>query len=260
MLWRHNLQSQSLAKPLIQGSSVYHVSGRNTLYAFHKDSGRSLWVKTHAPRSPMTVRGQSSPVYEKGLLYLGFSDGGFSAINAQTGREVWSKTLGDDKRFNDVDGEVVITPSCLLISSYANSLYCLDKKSGAIRWRYDKGGLSEVTLSEGKILYPTVAHGIHILEESSGKPIGQPLAVKGMATKIQKLDPYILYGESKGALVVRHKKSLAKVAEFAPGMGIDAPPQVEPKTKQIYIMSNDANLYRLDLTSKTAQSFLWSEP
>ena len=31
----------------------------------------------------MTVRGQTSPVYDRGVLYVGFSDGYFSAIQAK---------------------------------------------------------------------------------------------------------------------------------------------------------------------------------
>ncbi|MEM7645406.1 MAG: PQQ-binding-like beta-propeller repeat protein, partial [Pseudomonadota bacterium] len=81
-LWKFMLNSESLTHPLVAGEAVYHVTGNNTLYAFNKKSGETLWVKTNAAKSNMTVRGQTAPVLENGILYLGFSDGSFSAINA----------------------------------------------------------------------------------------------------------------------------------------------------------------------------------
>lgn len=259
ILWSFKLHSESLTRPLVQGAFVYHVTGNNTLYSFDKNTGQSLWVKTNAAKSNMTVRGQTAPIYEKGILYLGFSDGVFAAINAQNGRELWSKRIGDDKKFNDVDARAVISTSCILVASYANSLYCLNKNSGGIRWRHDVGGYNAVYLDTDKVYYPTVNNEIHLLDEASGKLIKKVVKIKGLSTEITGLGSYIVYGESEGRLIVRHKNSLDKVLEFSPGLGIFARPTVDEKTRQIYFVSNDANLYRLDLKKRKENPFLWAE-
>ncbi len=257
-LWTYKTNSESLTHPVVEGSTVYHVTGNNTLYAFNKDSGESLWVKTNSAKSNMTVRGQSAPVYENGVLYLGFSDGSFAAINAQNGRELWSKRIGDDKKFNDVDASAVMTPSCILVSSFANSLYCLNKSNGSIEWRHDVGGYMPVSVDENFIYYPTVNNEIHLLDLGSGKMIRKVVNVRGLPTEVTVFNDYMIYGETEGALVIRDKTNLQKVAEFHPGLGVYAKPGLDSKTNQVYIVTNDANIFRLDLREKPENPFLWS--
>ena len=257
-IWTFKLNSESLTRPVIQGRYVYHVTGNNTLYAFDKATGETLWVKTNSAKANMTVRGQTAPVYEKGILYLGFSDGVFAAINAQNGRELWSKRIGDDKKFNDVDATAVISNKCLLVSSFANSLYCLDKTSGTIRWRHDVGGFNSVYLDNDKVYYSNVNSEIDVLDAESGKLLKKIVSLKGVATEIAGLGPYIVYGESEGALVVRDKATLNKVTSFSPGLGLFAKPMIDPEKNQIYFVSNDANLYRVDLKTRKDNVFPWS--
>lgn len=258
-IWKFQLNSESLTKPLVEGRFVFHITGNNTLYAFDKVSGETLWVKTNSAKSNMTVRGQTAPVYESGVLYLGFSDGTFAAINAQNGRELWNKRIGDDKKFNDVDSTVVITSNCLLVSSFANSLYCLEKASGNIRWRHDVGGFNSVYVDGSQVYYPTVNSEIDLLDLESGKLLKKIVNIRGLSTEISGLGPYIVYGESKGALVIRDKATLNKVTSFEPGLGVFARPKIDADNNQIYFISNDANLYRLDLKYQRDNAFAWSK-
>lgn len=258
ILWNFKLNSESLSQPLVQGSKVYHVTGNNTLYAFDKKTGESLWIKTNSAKSNMAVRGQTSPVYEKGVLYLGFSDGTFVAVNAQNGRELWSKRLGDDKKFTDVDSTAILTPTCLLVSSYANALYCLNRSSGSIVWRHDFGGYNSVLAIKDKVYFPTLNGEIHLLDGASGKLLRKIVKVKGMPTGLSEYKNYVIYGESEGNLIVRKQDSLEKVTEFSPGLGMYAQPTVDAENGQVFILSNDSNLYRLDLTEAHDNPFPWS--
>lgn len=259
VLWKYRLNSESLTYPLVQGEFVYHVTGNNTLYSFNKKTGESIWVKTNAAKSNMTVRGQTSPIYENGRLYLGFSDGSFVSINALNGRELWSKRIGDDKKFNDVDATAVIAENCVLVASYANALYCLDKNNGNIQWRHDVGGYNSVLLDKDRIYYPTATQEIHILEASSGKFLKKIVGLKGLATELSSFGEYIVYGESNGALVIRQKNSLKIVKQFSPGLGLFARPTVDENKSEIYIMSNQANIFRLDIKQQPDNPFQWSQ-
>ncbi len=257
-LWKAAINSESLTAPLVHDSFVYHVAGNNTLYAFDKMSGASLWVKTNSAKANMTVRGQTAPVYEKGILYLGFSDGIFAAFNAQNGRELWSKRIGDDKKFNDVDATAVLTSSCILVSSYANALYCLDKNSGSVLWRHDVGGHKAVLVSDNKIYYSTINKELHVLDADSGKLLRKVIDVKGLATSATTLENFVIYGESAGELVIRNKTDMAKVTSFNPGLGLLSRPTVDAENKAIYFVSGDANLYRFDLRETLDNPFAWS--
>lgn len=258
IFWKFLLNSESLTRPLIHDSRVFHITANNTLYSFDKLGGRSLWVKTNGAKANMSVRGQAAPVYESGILYLGFSDGYFSAINAKNGRKLWSRQIGDDKRFNDVDTRVVFSSSCLLVSSFANALYCLGRKSGEILWKHDRGGYNSIYLSDKKIYHPTVDGEIHVLDSDSGKLLKKIENLKGLSTEIVGFNNFIVYGESQGALVVREQNSLKEVDRFYSGCGLFARPTVDKEKQEVYFISNDANLFRLDLGRKIKNPFMWS--
>ncbi|MCB0379295.1 MAG: PQQ-binding-like beta-propeller repeat protein [Bdellovibrionales bacterium] len=257
ILWSYPIHSESLARPAVVGGKVYHVAANNTLYAFDAQTGRSLWIQSESAKPSMTVRGQTAPVVDEGKLYLGFSDGNFSAFNAETGRTLWSKRIGDDKKFNDVDSTPVITANCILVSSYANALYCLNKASGSIQWRHDVGGFHPVTVENDKIYYPTVAGEIHILDASSGKLLKKIVNIDGLATAVAIDGDKIIYGESEGGLKVRDINNLNVLTSFAPGKGLQATPTIDKSSGEIYFISNDANLFKLKLQEKD-RSFPWS--
>ncbi len=257
--WKKNLNSESLTRPLVVGPYVYHVAGNSTLYVFNKDNGEAVWVKTNAAKANMTVRGQTTPVLENGILYVGWSDGTFTALNAQNGREIWSKRIGDDKKFNDVDATPVLTANCILVSSFANALFCLDKTNGSIRWRHDFGGYQSVFVSEDKVYYSTLNGEIHILDSASGKLLKKITNIRGMASQLQSVGPYLVYGESQGALVVRNRDNLKKVFQFNPGRGVFAAPTLDTRLNQIYISSRERILYRFDIRNSASNPFPWSQ-
>ena len=258
VVWTHPLNSESLAQPLVQGNLVFHITSNNIVYSFNKNTGQSMWIdSTNSVKSVMTVRGQTSPAYSKGILYVGFSDGNFAAYNAQTGRKIWNKRIGDDKKFNDVDATAKVTDKCVLISSYANSLYCLDKNSGSILWRHDEGAFNSVLVSDGKIFYPTGNGEIHILDGDSGKLLKKIIDLKGLSTEIVDFKDWIVYGESSGAIVLKNKKTLQTDQIFFSGRGLVARPVVDSKANEIYFLSNEANLFKLKLAQEK-KVFPWS--
>ena len=258
VIWSYPVNSESLTPPLIRGSYVYHVTSNNTLYAFDADSGRSLWIKTRGLKAVMTVRGQTAPVFHNGVIYVGFSDGFFSALNAENGRQLWSKRIGDDKKFNDVDASARITDQCVLVASYANALYCLDRSSGNIKWRHDTGGFQPVLADGARIFYPTGTGEIHVLDGPSGKLLKQIPLRGGFATEIIAFNNFLIYGETQGSLVVLDKSNLTEYARFSPGRGIFARPTIDPSNNEIFVLSNEANLYKIKLQAKVPSPFPWS--
>lgn len=258
ILWTYPLNSESLTQPLVEGNSVFHITGNNTLYAFNKDTGQSLWVKTNSIKSTMTLRGQTAPIYDQGIVYIGFSDGNFAAFNSQNGRELWSKRLGDDKKFTDVDATAYITNHCVLVASYANSLYCLNKKSGDILWRHDVGAFNSAVVDNNKIYYPTASGEIHILDAESGKLLKKIVDLKGLSTELLVMGDWLIYGESGGAIVLRDKNSLEVKDTFTPGRGLFARPTIDEKKKEIYFLSNEANIFKLKVGFKDSSNFPWN--
>lgn len=258
VIWKIALQSESLTQPIVNDQTVYHVTANNTLYALDKNTGQILWVKANAAKSNMSLRGQTTPLYHQGVLYLGFSDGMFSAINAENGRELWSKRLGDDKKFTDVDASPRIYDNCLLVASYANALFCLDKNTGHTHWRHDRGGYQAATVYGDKVYYPTADGTLDILDLSSGKLLKQIVKIQGLSTEVVVANDKLIYGETSGAVIVRDLSTLEKEDQYWTGRGVFARPTFDNKGQALYVVSNQGNLYRLDLISKPSNPFRWS--
>lgn len=92
-------------------------------------TGEQLW----SVKAEKAVLG--SPKIEKGVAYIGASDGVFRALNVNTGKVLWT--------FDEVKGFVTTLPTLagnkVLFGSWENGFYCLDKKSGELLWEWNNG-------------------------------------------------------------------------------------------------------------------------
>jgi len=168
-LWKQPISSEALASPTVQGGYVFFLAGNNSLFSFDKNTGRPVWVKTRPLKATMTLRGVTQPTYSNGAIFVGYSDGWFAAFEASSGRQLWNQRIGDGRKFNDVDASARVAGSCLLTSSFANALYCLNPKDGRTVWKHDHGAFQPVTVFENKVYLPTREGEIHILDLASGK-------------------------------------------------------------------------------------------
>lgn len=248
--WKQDLKSESNGEPLIQGNYIYHMTSNNTLYSFEADSGRILWVKTQSQKSDFSLRGSSRPVFHNGKIFVGFSDGTFRCLDAISGNESWVTRLGDDKKFTDVDAAPVITDDCLLISSFANSLFCIDTNKGSVKWSVPEGGIQKVTIGEQGLYYPTVNNNILVLDAKSGKIIKKISTHKGLLGPVIELNNWLLFAQSDNGVVIYDLKSEKIVDEFKTGRGVISELAVDEKKREVYFISNDAILYKLNIVSK----------
>lgn len=248
--WNYPLNSESTAAPTVQGRYIFHMAMNGTLYALEKSSGRVLWVKTKTLKSSLTVRGTAQPLFADGKVYAGHADGVFTAYNAEDGAVLWERQLSDKNKFNDIDARPVVTAECVLVATYAESLYCLDKQTGATRWMVNEGGSARPIFVEGRDVFYAAENGVMIVDLASGKvkKNHKNKPGKGIPTGAIPYKSWILVGYSDGPLVLMDKETGEWVDTFYPGRGVSATPAFDPDTKEIYVVSNQANIYKLRLT------------
>jgi len=112
-------------------------------------------------------------IIENDVVYSGFrpfasqAGGGFVALDASTGQEIW-KTI--DK--NLTTGFYVLTPDTIFASAL-NFLYALDRQSGKLLWETEPMGISESTRIHYKNGYVYWCHnnGIFIYDAKDGKQV-----------------------------------------------------------------------------------------
>lgn len=259
--WSLPLQSESTTAPLVQGNFIFHLAMNGSLYALEKGSGRVLWVKTRPPRDPLTVRGATQPLFDDGRLYVGHSDGYFSAYQASTGGRIWEKRLADNKKFNDIDARPVITNKCILVSNYSDTLYCLNKGNGQPLWKLrESGGFQPLHMSGDKLLYSTL-DAVLMIDADSGKVLKRHKVDKhlGHPTTAIPYKDWLIVGYSEGPIVIMNSSNGKIQDRFFPGRGIMAPPTVDVKTGSVYFISQGSNLYKLNVeVAKGRREFQWA--
>lgn len=247
--WNYPLNSESTVAPTVQGKYVFHMAMNGTLYALEKDSGRVLWVKAKSLKSTLTVRGTAQPLFNDGKIYAGHSDGMFSAYNAADGAVIWEKQLSDKSKFNDIDARPLVAGDCVLVATYSESLFCLDKQNGDTRWVLSEGGSARPIFADDQSVYYTTDTAVMIVDLKSGK-VRKSHKVKadvGIPTGAIPYKSWVVVGFSEGPLALMDKESGEWVDTFYPGRGVSATPAFDATTGEVFLVSNQANVYKLKI-------------
>jgi len=149
LVWSYDLPPGNPASgPIEVGGTVYTATGYAVVRAFEAATGRLLW--TYDPKAPEVSGhklrqgwGSRGIAYWNGKVFIGTQDGRLIAIDAKTGRPVWTaETMGkDDQRFisgppRAFDGMVIIGHGGADEASIRGYATAYDAETGQQRWRF----------------------------------------------------------------------------------------------------------------------------
>ena len=155
--WRKSLGRCAASSPTIGKGVVYQAymhpveclqdqAGANGfLVAWDTDTGRERWRFASAPI-------ESSPLLKNGRLYVGTWDHNVYAIDADTGRKIWSFQADDQ-----VNTSAAYWKGRIFIASDGGTLYSLSARTGKLLW----SAQSQSKFGSREFWYatPTVAYG-----------------------------------------------------------------------------------------------------
>lgn len=148
-VWRHRVEGTIHGGPLIDGDRLYVATERSPagrVYALRLKDGRRLW--THRAGSvvaPLACDGDA--------VYAGSETGRVVRLDPESGRPVWQASLGGAVRAG-----VVLAPHGVLVATTRDTLYLLDRASGAVRRRLATPGsvLATPALGDGHVFLATM--------------------------------------------------------------------------------------------------------
>ena len=137
-----------------------YSNGRNTLFCVDAVSGEVLWKHQYpCEKKDDYFQGGSraTPAIFEGVLYLNSHKGHFYALDAESGKILWTKHLEDDFGGRRPDWGFSGSPLCVSgkvifeTGSEKGSLVALDAKNGNLVWRSgsDEAGYSSPMLRNG---------------------------------------------------------------------------------------------------------------
>lgn len=260
-LWKTHIKSEIVATPAFdaQEGRVYFVTTSNSILALEAESGRQVWSYTRQDPSSYSIRGGTTPVVHKNLIYVGFSEGSFVAFNKSNGTINWEIQLNKNKRFKDIDAGAVIENEKIYVSGYDDKLYILSTTNGDVLNKFEAGGYVPVTIDGSILYYPSTNGKVYALNKDSLKAVWEYEVPNGLPTEISLFNDNLVFGESLGDLILLDKKTGAVNTRFEPGRGIQSPVVVNEKRSEVYFISGEANLYSMGVTWKPKNLFSFAE-
>jgi outer membrane protein assembly factor BamB len=164
---------------------IFFETDANTIYALDLD-GHELWHRATGGDLPFDAMAgfqtvedwdywASSPLLEDGELFAGSGDGKIYALDAATGKEIWTfATQGRVRSSPASDGKTIYA------GSFDGRLYALDRKTGKLRWSFQTLGnkvfpqgsiQSSPTLAEGFVLFGARDYNLYALDAKTGREV-----------------------------------------------------------------------------------------
>lgn len=173
--WIFESESKIRSKALVKDNFVYFSSDDGYLYSIHFDTGKLNWKayigNDASPRNLPAKEGStydylcSSPVIEKGTIYIGSIDSCFYAINQSNGKIKWKYKTG-----NIIRSTPVVDAGVVYFGSWDNNMYAINVKNGSLEWKYDAGGSiqSSPVIIDNKVVFGSRSAFIFAVDKKSG--------------------------------------------------------------------------------------------
>lgn len=246
ILWQQKVSGDVLAKPLIVSNKVIVKTIDGNLYAFDAKLGKKIWVIAHGSPS-LILQASSSPVaIDNNTILAGFADGKLSAIELQTGRIIWERSLAyptgvsDVERLIDISADPIINGEEAYIASYQGYIAAISLKNGEFIWRKPASVYKNMVFLQNKLYFVDSKDVVWAISSKNGQVQWKQLALKARGlTEPTILNNKIVVGDKSGFLHVLSTKN----GNFLARIYNEQPINVAYAAKNsIYIMAANGQL------------------
>lgn len=135
------------ATPIVNDGVMYVTSAWSVLHALDAKTGRELWV--HDPGVDRAVGAKAccdvvnrGVAWKDGVLFLGVLDGRLEALDAKTGKLLWSVVTVDQSKPYTITGAPRVVKDMVLIGNGGAELgvrgyvSAYDVRDGSLKWRF----------------------------------------------------------------------------------------------------------------------------
>jgi outer membrane protein assembly factor BamB len=252
-IWYHSLDTPVLYAPVIDNGRVYLLASDGYLHVLNALSGTEEW------RVPVGGELSSNGLaIAHGLIYVALAGHSIAAMDANNGQERWSFDTGGLVR-----AAPLVVGRILLISSGANSLWCLDALTGAKYWVFH----SEDALAEfwptrttpavsGGLVYIALgaSNEFNALNLRTGRKVwemglGERMTGGPMVDEVLGLVYVVMWS---GRVVALDAHSGAIRWDVRVAGGSETSPALSEEQNLLYLGSFDGSFYALD--ARTGQT------
>lgn len=155
-IWQNKVSAEVLAPPAISHQKIIAKTIDGKVYAIDAVNGKQLWVADHGAPS-LVLKASSSPIIVDDLVLVGFSDGKLDALELQTGRLIWQRSIAygtgasDVERLVDIDSDPIISNNVAYLATYQGYVGALSLSNGQFIWRKPASVYKNMLLSHNNL-------------------------------------------------------------------------------------------------------------
>ncbi|WP_232220520.1 outer membrane protein assembly factor BamB [Legionella tunisiensis] len=252
-LWRNKVSGEVLSKPVIANNKVIAKTIDGNLYAFDIVKGEKLWLSDHGAPS-LILKASSSPViFDNKLALVGYSDGRMDAVDLQTGRLVWQRSIAyasgasDVERLVDIDADPVVREQVVYLASYQGYVGALSLTDGQFIWRKPASVYRNITMDSNTVFLTDSDDVIWAINRQNGQVNWKQVALKAHGlTEPVLMGNRLVVGDKTGYLHVLAKDSGNLISRAQLGSAINTAPSVIGNN--IYVMAANGKLSRFSVS------------
>ena len=256
--WSLNTHALIEFPPAVAGGVAYVVNKYGNAKAVRLRDRKVLWERVTDPKDSGTPTDVTAPVYHQGRVFFAYVDGNLVAVDAATGKQVWTRKL-----VGHLESSPMAVGGTLYLGTDKTNVVAVRASDGAIRWQFNSPGAIKASPSfhRSRIYVADYEGTMFCLDARSGKPIWRtnttrvpPFGDGGFYSS-----PAIAFGHVYAArddgTVFAFDEKTGKVGWSFPThnfvYGSPAVAKVPGTPPSVYIGSYDEHFYALDaLTGK----------
>ncbi len=246
--WTYALRNPVTSRPTVDGKNLFLVTSDDALISIESQTGKWQWHYRRKNAAGPTIHGAAAPVVVGDAVWAGFSDGALVALTRKEGKVMWEKQLNNNKRFADLNADLVLSGDHVLVSAYDNSLYSIDAKTGVTLWSQENlGGSRAVVVGDGIVYSASSVGYVYAIEEKSGKVLWKFELDQPVASGLTLLEHHLAVASSAQYFYLLDKSSgkLVDRLDIGFGSGFAGPFAYDASQHELYGVSRGGNLHAL---------------
>ncbi len=128
-IWQVKIPAPVYSTPVTANGVIVLGTVEGSIIGLNVLNGKQLWLVNSG--RPVLAEG----IVENGFVYIGGGDKSFYKIDIKSGKYLW--------KFSGVEGLIqgkpAISGSTVVFGAWDRYLYCLDKETGSLKWKWDNG-------------------------------------------------------------------------------------------------------------------------
>ncbi len=174
-LWKVQLSSEILATPQIADQIILARSLDGKIFAFNLQ-GKRLWVYDRGVPT-LTLRGNSTPVWQDNIAYIGFDSGKVVAVNIDNGVAKWeasvtvAKGRSEIERLVDIDGNIVLFDKMLYVATFQGNIAAINSWDGKIYWQKKMSSFNGLNVDNSAVYVTDSQSQVWALDRDTGKAL-----------------------------------------------------------------------------------------